>query len=123
MRSNDMTELTIGNVTVDCTHAADLAAFYAALLGRPVDEGASEQFATVGRAAGAQPVLMFIQVPDRTPGKNSIHLDLHAPDHPVDVARAVALGAKQVADFDQYGVVWTTLADPEGNLFDIGSGS
>jgi predicted enzyme related to lactoylglutathione lyase len=63
---------------------------------------------------------MFIHVPDRTPGKNSVHVDLHTPDVPAAVARATALGAKPVADFDEYGAVWTTLADPEGNLFDIG---
>jgi predicted enzyme related to lactoylglutathione lyase len=115
-----VTEIVIANVTVDCTHAADLAAFYAALLDRQVDDDASEYFATVGRAAGAQPVLMFIKVPDRTPGKNSIHVDLNTSDVPAGVARATALGAKQIADFDEYGAVWTTMADPEGNLFDIG---
>ena len=118
-----MTELAIAHVTVDCAHAADLAAFYAALLDREVDEGASEYFATVGRAAGAHPVLMFIKVPDRTPGKNSIHLDLHTPDVSAAVARAAALGAKPIADFDEYGAVWTTMTDPEGNLFDVGTSS
>ncbi|MEO3863328.1 VOC family protein [Acrocarpospora sp. B8E8] len=116
-----MTELAIGNVTADCAHAADLAGFYAALLDRPVDAGATEFFATVGRESGAQPVLMFIKVPERTPGKNSVHLDLHAPDVAAEVARAISLGAKHVADFAEYGMVWTTLADPEGNLFDIGA--
>ena len=115
-----MTELVVANVTVDCADAATLAAFYAALLDRQVDDGASEYFATIGRATGAQPVLMFIKVPDRTPGKNSVHLDLHTPDVPAGVARAEALGAKQVADFDEYGAVWTTMTDPEGNFFDIG---
>ncbi len=118
-----MTGLVIAHVTVDCAHAANLAAFYAALLDRQVDDGASEYFATVGRATGAQPVLMFIKVPDRTPGKNSIHLDLHTPDVSAGVARAGALGAKPVADFDEYGAVWTTMTDPEGNLFDIGAGA
>lgn len=118
-----MTELVIAHVTVDCAHAADLAGFYAALLDRQVDDGASEYFATVGRSTGARPVLMFIKVPDRTPGKNSIHLDLHTPDVAAGVARATALGAKPVADFDEYGAVWTTMTDPEGNLFDIGAGS
>ncbi len=118
-----MTGLAIAHVTVDCTHASNLAAFYAELLNRPVDGEASEFFATVGRETGAQPVLMFIRVPDRTPGKNSVHLDLHTADVAAEVARAVSLGARRVADFTEYGVVWTTLADPEGNLFDIGSGA
>jgi predicted enzyme related to lactoylglutathione lyase len=118
-----MTGLAIAHVTVDATHdAAVLARFYAALLERDIDGGASEFFATVGREAGAHPVLMFIKVPDRTPGKNSVHLDLHTSDLAGQVSRAVDLGAKHVADFAEFGAVWTTLADPEGNLFDIGDG-
>ncbi|MGI5242968.1 VOC family protein [Dactylosporangium sp. CA-139066] len=113
--------IRIANVTVDCSgDAAVLAGFYAQLLGRSVDDGASPYFATVGRGAGDVPVLMFIRVPDRTTGKNSVHLDLHAEDLPAAVERAVGLGAKHVGDFDEYGAQWTTLADPEGNLFDIG---
>ncbi|WP_324196673.1 VOC family protein [Nocardia cyriacigeorgica] len=34
--------------------------------------------------------------------------------------RAVSLGARHIADYDEYGIKWATLADPEGNLFDIG---
>jgi hypothetical protein len=29
------------------------------------------------------------------------------------------LGAKHIGDFDEYGAKWSTLAAPEGNLFDI----
>lgn len=112
-----MSELRIANITVDCSGSAqDLAGFYAGLLRQNVDEGASPYFATVG----AGPALMFIRVPDRTPGKNSVHVDLHTADVPAEVERAVGLGARHVGDFDEYGAVWTTLADPEGNLFDIG---
>jgi hypothetical protein len=114
--------LIIGNVAVDCADAASLASFYAALLDRPVDPGATEYFATIGRGVSV-PVLMFLKVPARTPGKNSLHLDLHTDTLADEVARAVSLGAKHVADFDEYGAVWATLADPEGNLFDIGTGT
>ena len=37
-----------------------------------------------------------------------------------DVERAVSLGAHKLASFDEYGIEWTTLKDPEGNVFDIG---
>ncbi|MFF2086608.1 VOC family protein [Nocardia sp. NPDC058176] len=112
--------LDLGNVTFDCHNAAALAEFYAQLLGRAVDPNANEFFATVGSTAGASPVLMFIQVPDRTPGKNAIHLDFNTDEWLESIERAVGLGAKHIADFDEYGKVWATLADPEGNLFDIG---
>lgn len=114
--------LTLEHVTVDAADAGKLAQFWAQLLDRTVDPEANEYFATVGRGEGAHPVLMFIQVPDKTPGKNSIHLDLVADDWTEQIARAVALGAEHVADYDEYGTKWTTLRDPEGNLFDIGCG-
>ncbi|WP_216916098.1 VOC family protein [Nocardia noduli] len=113
--------LTLENITFDCADAAALADFWARLLERPVDPEASTAFATVGRGEGASPVLMFIQVPDKNPGKNVVHLDLHAADWREQIERAVSLGAKHVGDFAEYGVRWATLADPEGNLFDIGA--
>jgi hypothetical protein len=40
---------------------------------------------------------------------------------PAGRCTAVALGAIKIGDFDQYGTQWTTLTDPEGNVFDIGA--
>lgn len=34
--------------------------------------------------------------------------------------RSTSTGATKVAEYDEYGTTWTTLADPEGNVFDIG---
>ncbi|MFI6167706.1 VOC family protein [Nocardia sp. NPDC051052] len=113
--------LSLAHITVDCADAATLAGFWSELLDKPVDAGASARFATVGSASGLSPLLMFIQVPDKNPGKNVIHLDFHAEDWHQHVERAVSLGAKRIGDFDEYGAQWTTLADPEGNLFDIGA--
>jgi len=69
---------------------------------------------------GAFPALMFLAVPEPRQGKNRLHLDLVADDLAAEVERAVTLGATKVADFDEYGATWTTLTDPEGNIFDIG---
>ncbi|AFT98245.1 VOC family protein [Nocardia brasiliensis] len=113
--------LALAHITIDSADAAALADFWSELLDLPVDPEASTEFATVGRTAAAAPVLMFIRVPDKTPGKNVIHLDLHAADWRRHVDRAIGLGAKRIGDFDEYGAQWTTLADPEGNLFDIGA--
>ena len=63
---------------------------------------------------------MFLGVPEPRQGKNRLHLDLAATDLPAEVERAVALGATKIAEFDEYGTRWTTLTDPEGNVFDIG---
>jgi hypothetical protein len=116
--------LEFGQLTIDCADAAALAAFWARLLDRPVDDGANELFATVGRADddGRGPTLMFLRVPEPKATKNRIHIDLRDADWPGAARRAVELGATHVGDFDEYGTQWATLRDPEGNEFDIGAG-
>ena len=65
------------------------------------------------------PVMMFIQVPEAKAAKNRMHLDLSADDRDAEVERLVALGATRIHDKDEWGIQWTTLADPEGNEFCI----
>ena len=116
--------VTLEQIVLDSADALRLAQFYAEVLEREVDPGGNEYFATVGKSGSAplHPVLMFIQVPEAKVGKNRLHIDLLSPDCAADIARAITAGAKHVADFAEYGTAWTTLADPEGNLFDIGDG-
>ncbi|MGY2063792.1 VOC family protein [Nocardia gipuzkoensis] len=113
--------LTLSNITFDCDNATALAEFWSRLLDRPIDPEGNQYFATIGRGGDA-PTLMFIAVPDRNPGKNVVHLDLSAPDWHEQIERAISLGAERIGDFDEYGLKWVTLADPEGNLFDIAQG-
>lgn len=53
-------------ITLDCANAAELAAFWSQVLGRPVDPGAGEEFAAIGLAGGSdgRPVWMFHRVPE-----------------------------------------------------------
>jgi hypothetical protein len=65
------------------------------------------------------PVLTFAPVPDPTPGKVRLHLDLNATDRPqaAELDRLLGLGARR-ADVGQTGEEsWVVLADPEGNEF------
>ncbi|MFC6011898.1 VOC family protein [Nocardia lasii] len=112
--------LALGHITFDCDHASTLAAFYSQLLDKPVDPEASEYFATIGKYGSDGPALMFIKVPDKNPGKNVLHIDFHSAQWRDYIERAISLGGKHIGDFDEYGQQWATLADPEGNLFDIG---
>jgi hypothetical protein len=103
--------LTVSTVVVDAANPLALASFWSELLAVPVADGATADWAIVR----ATPLLGFALVGDRTPGKNVLHLDLAAADPAAEVDRAIGLGAKRIADHDG----WTTLADPEGNLFDV----
>ncbi|TDU91759.1 hypothetical protein EV138_5372 [Kribbella voronezhensis] len=110
--------ITLEHVTFDCTDAAALAGFWAQVLESSVDDGANEFFATVDKEADG-PALMFIQVPEERAGKNRLHIDFASTDWAAQVDRIVGLGAKRVGEYDEYGAHWVTLADPEGNLFDL----
>lgn len=107
-------------VTFDCSNAAELAEFWSAALGRPIDQegdmAASEFFARIP-GEGSDPTLMFIQVPEAKTVKNRLHLDMNTTDRAAEVGRLVGLGATRIHEKDEFGFQWTTLADPEGNEF------
>jgi hypothetical protein len=109
--------VTLENIAVDCTNAKSLATFWAGVLSSELNAEANEFFATVKPATG--PTLMFLQVPEPRNGKNRLHLDLATPDWSAEVDRLVDLGAKRLDEHNEYGAHWITLADPEGNVFDL----
>ncbi|MEO6467624.1 MAG: VOC family protein [Acidimicrobiia bacterium] len=108
-------------VTFDCQDAARLAAFWSEPLGAPVDEDPTAEFASIGLhdAVSARPHFMFIRVPEPKGTKNRVHLDLVSSTREADIERLLSLGATRLAEHDEYDERWTTLADPEGNEFDV----
>jgi predicted enzyme related to lactoylglutathione lyase len=109
-------------LVVDSRDPESLAAFWAAVLDYRVlgreDDGAVEIGPEAG-FGGAAPTLVFAPVPDPTPGKVRLHIDLNATDRDQDaeLRRLLDLGATR-ADVGQSGDVgWHVLADPEGNEF------
>ncbi len=111
----------IAAVTFDCANALTLAEFWSAVLARPLDSGepaASPFFARIPAGEGS-PSMMFIQVPEPKTVKNRTHLDLATDNREAEVERLLALGATRIHDKDEWGLQWTTLADPEGNEFCI----
>ena len=105
--------LNLTTITVDCRDALEVAGFWSAALDRPLDDGATADFASVGGA----PAMAFVRVPEGKQVKNRVHVDLQAPDREKEVKRLLKLGATRVADIDEDGQQWTTLADVEGNEF------
>jgi Glyoxalase-like domain len=121
MTTTTTTTLSLGQIVIDAADAAALAGFWSRLVERPMADGANQFFAVIPPADdGSFPALMFLAVPEPRQGKNRLHLDLVSADRHAAVERATQLGARKVGEFDEYGTRWTTLADPEGNLFDIG---
>lgn len=122
--------VSLAHVTFDCANAAQLASFWSAALGRPVDEGASIHFASIGypgylEAPGARPptegpAWLFVQVPEGKSAKNRMHVDVEVDsesDRETEVQRLIGLGAERTADHDAWGHQWIVMRDPEGNEF------
>jgi catechol 2,3-dioxygenase-like lactoylglutathione lyase family enzyme len=109
----------ITSIVVNCTDPAALAAFWGEVLGWEV-HGDEDGVLTLGPAGrpDARPVLDFVAVPDPTPGRRRLHLDVNATDRDQDaeLERLLELGATRV-DVGQGDVDWVVLADPEGNEF------
>jgi predicted enzyme related to lactoylglutathione lyase len=113
--------ITLGMVTIDCADPQKLAAFWSAALRTSV-AGDYGEFVFLAPPSEGQVTLSFQKVPEPRAGKNRVHVDFAAEDRAAEVARLVELGA--TVSYDQIGTVpgldWTTLADPEGNVFCVG---
>ena len=123
---------TIGDVVFDAAHPASLARFWAAALDgyavAPYDDEELERLRAKGindpeddpsvlveSATPGAPRLFFTLVPESKTAKNRVHLDLRAADVEGEVARLIGLGATEIARVED----WVSLADPEGNEFDV----
>lgn len=118
---------TIRHITFDCTgDPYDLALFWSELLGRPLsdDDKPGDPEALIEGSEGV-PGLLFVRVGEDKVTKNRVHFDLQPTGRTraEEVARAIGLGARQLADHTRPdGRGWVTLADPEGNEFCVERG-
>ena len=119
----------LANITIDCDDALTVARFWSAALGRPLaaEPAPSEYFVAIGGAAtheisDAGPNWLFAKVPEGKTAKNRMHVDLVTEDAQAEIDRLVGLGAKRVADKDEWGLQWTVMTDPEGNEFCVAQG-
>ena len=109
-------------LVVDSRDPEALAAFWSAVLGyRELsrDEDGAIEIGPEEGFGGVAPTLVFAPVPEPTPGKVRLHIDLSPTDRDQDAEldRLVQLGATR-AEVGQTGEEsWHVLADPEGNAF------
>jgi hypothetical protein len=111
----------LANISIDCDDALTVARFWSAALDRPLAPEPSEYFASIGGTDDAptdEPRWLFQKVPEDKTVKNRVHVDLvSSGDREAEIARLVDLGAKRIADKEEWGHRWTVMADPEGNEF------
>jgi len=115
-------DIRIQCLCIDTADPARIASFWQSALGwrRTFEE---EDQVVLEPPEGSQedgivPDLLFLKVPEGKVVKNRLHLDLRPADQAAEVARLEALGARRV-DIGQGEVGWVTLADPDGNEFDV----
>jgi hypothetical protein len=100
-----------------------VAAFWEAALGWRRTHDTPEEVVLEPPAGSAEdgvvPDLLFLRVPDSSPGKNRLHLDLRPDDQDAEVARLIALGGRRTSVGQGPDATWVVMADPEGNEFDV----
>jgi len=64
--TEDAMSARIGNVSFDCNDVMKLATFWSGVLGRPLDNGSSDRWASIGGSDGAraEPAWYFNKVPE-----------------------------------------------------------
>jgi len=135
-------------IVIDCADPHGLADWWAEALGwqveaqdeafirRMVESGAAAESDTtthrgalvwrVGAALRSpdpgRPRVLFQLVPEAKTVKNRVHLDLATDSLDEEVDRLLGLGARKQDQHDEVGARWVTLADPQGNEFDVIAG-
>jgi Glyoxalase-like domain len=122
----------IRDVVFDCRHPASLARFWAAALEdyavAPYDQAELDRLEAAGihdpeddptvlvePLSGGSPRLWFQLVPESKVVKNRVHLDLACADVGAEAERLAGLAARVLDEHER----WVTMADPEGNEFDV----
>jgi hypothetical protein len=111
--------ITLGAINIETQDAAALAGFWAAVTGSAPSRSGDSVYLP---PAGPDGFAMFFQPRNGPrPERQTSHLDLTVPwgSRQTEVERLLGLGASHRWDvLDEVPhVQWTTLADPEGNLF------
>ena len=111
---------TMFGVAFDARDAQVAANFWAAVLGRTVADGATSENALI-MADPAIPGsrIGFHRVPEGKTVKNRMHFDVITTDFDAETDRLIGLGATKLNEVNGAAAHWVTLADPEGNEFDL----
>jgi catechol-2,3-dioxygenase len=115
--------ISMFGVAFDARDAQAAASFWAAVLGRTVADGATSDNALI-QADPAIPGsrIGFHRVPEGKTVKNRMHFDVITTDFDAETERLIGLGATKLNEVNGAAAHWVTLADPEGNEFDLIAG-
>ena len=111
-------KLWIGSIVMEVKDFEKMMAFWQSALGYQTREPPSEDWVVLHDPHGSGPNLSLQKVADGPREDYRFHLDLYSSDPEGEVDRLLGLGAtmKEAAQSDRDFV---TLADPDGNPFDV----
>ena len=112
---------TVGYLVIDSTDPQRILPFWCTLLDAEVAADIGDgQFIVLSPTSGMR--ISFQRVPESKQGKNRLHLDLDVEDLDAATAEIEGLGGRWLepgTTREVNGYIWRTMADPEGNEFDI----
>ncbi|MET0766661.1 MAG: VOC family protein [Aeromicrobium sp.] len=113
----------VRSIVLECSDPAPLAAFWSAMLDRPVVQRDDDWWSLAPGPDGSRLALQVVngfEAPawPGVHGEQQIHLDIEVDDLAPAAAVVVALGARQLSDVVDPGAgEWQVFADPSGHPF------
>jgi hypothetical protein len=109
------------DICFDCTDHHRVAHFWAEVLGytiRPAEPGEAPDDPVALHPLEGDLRIWYSKVPEPKVVKNRVHIDINLPDG-AEMERLQRLGARILQEIrDAQGrLMWTIMADPEGNEF------
>ncbi len=117
-RSGAKSDIRIGSIVIDCTDFDRMLAFWSEALHYAPREPPKGGWVVLQDPEKKGPNVSLNETREGPLRDYRIHLDLYATDPLPELDRLVRLGARIVQPA-QAGKDYVTLADPDGNLFDL----
>ena len=110
--------LWVGSIVVDCTDLPRMIRFWQEALRYVPRDPPEENGVVLKDPSGVGPNVSLNRTSERPLDDYRLHLDLYSSDPEREVDRLVGLGAT-ISRRAVEGEDFVTLADPDGNLFDV----
>jgi hypothetical protein len=111
-------KIWIGSVVVNCDDFSRMVSFWQEALHYVPREAPGEDSVVLKDPEGQGPNVTLIVTNEGPLDQYRLHLDLYSYEPEEEVERLLGLGATRKGSPEK-GQDFTTLADPEGNLFDV----
>ncbi len=113
-----MPRLRIGSIVIDCSNFPRMLAFWQEALHYMPRDPPTQGGVVLKDPAGVGPNVSLYRTEEGPLADYRLHLDLYSSEPEKEVQRLLGLGATLKRPADP-GHDFTTLADPDGNLFDV----